>query len=689
LKRFAAPLIAGFLGLGLLIPAGFFAPTMVYGAVPKVVIIVGPAGVATDRYRAEAKSAAAVARKYTPDVVELYSPDATWPAATAALKNASLVIYMGHGNGWPSRYRDQLYPITQDGFGLNPVAGGGDDSHQYFGEASVGREVKLAKNAVVLLNHLCYASGNSEPGLPEGTLDQAKQRVDNYAAGFIRAGASAVVAEAWASPNYMVRSILGGSQSVEAAWRDAPSALGNPLAFKSVRSSGFTAEMQTETASSGFGRSLVVKSGLGRSQVLASAQGSPSGAQPVVPTIPTLDRTGLTLGGADIQGLPTAGKAGDLLIPYKLKTGAKQPKGLQASVRWDLIQGVAPAAPSVPDPAPAPDPAAKDPPATSNQPAPPSGDATGTSQDATADTAAAPARAGDDTVDLTAPVPVTTESQAGAGTEAATAPTPKPAASSTTKKSKTPAAKKSTATAAPKSQTKGTSSSKTPTKATPTPTATPDFDAPAARVDLVQAESLGDVVALVPAKFGRKNLTIPVTPPAAPGQYRLTVTLHDSDGVAYDAATQAMLPGLSVRVTGQFDGAVLVDPTASLTAGASVALPVRVANLGTVAWGIPAARGPVSSGDSLPTRPAQVIARWVPLAGGATTPDDATSAEGHADLPIGLAAGATADASVALTVPAAAGEYLLLLDVVTPQRGSLAASGWQPALVRVTVTAAP
>ena len=57
-------------------------------------------------------------------------------------------------------------------------------------------QVKLAKNAVVLLNHLCYASGLSEPGLPEGTLGQAQQRVDNYAAGFIKAGASAVVAEA-------------------------------------------------------------------------------------------------------------------------------------------------------------------------------------------------------------------------------------------------------------------------------------------------------------------------------------------------------------------------------------------------------------------------------------------------------------------------------------------------------------
>jgi tripartite-type tricarboxylate transporter receptor subunit TctC len=56
---------------------------------------------------------------------------------------------------------------------LNPEAGGGDSTHQYFGEGIVGTQVQLAKNAVVLLNHLCYASGNSEPGLPEGTLDVA------------------------------------------------------------------------------------------------------------------------------------------------------------------------------------------------------------------------------------------------------------------------------------------------------------------------------------------------------------------------------------------------------------------------------------------------------------------------------------------------------------------------------------
>ena len=78
---------------------------------------------ATNGYRAEARAAAAVARKYTPDVTEVYSPNATWPAVKAALQDASLVVYMGHGNGWPSPYRDSLYPPTQDGFGLNPSAG--------------------------------------------------------------------------------------------------------------------------------------------------------------------------------------------------------------------------------------------------------------------------------------------------------------------------------------------------------------------------------------------------------------------------------------------------------------------------------------------------------------------------------------------------------------------------------------
>ena len=76
---------------------------------PKVVFVVGPAGAATNGYRSQARAAAAIARRYTPDVIELYSPNATWPAVREALQGASLVVYMGHGNGFPSRYRDELY----------------------------------------------------------------------------------------------------------------------------------------------------------------------------------------------------------------------------------------------------------------------------------------------------------------------------------------------------------------------------------------------------------------------------------------------------------------------------------------------------------------------------------------------------------------------------------------------------
>jgi hypothetical protein len=40
-------------------------------------------------------------------------------------------------------------------------------------------------------------------------------------------------------------------------------------------------------------------------------------------------------------------------------------------------------------------------------------------------------------------------------------------------------------------------------------------------------------------------------------------------------------------------------------------------------------------------------------------------------------------------VPATPGQYLLILDVVTPDKGSLASIGVPPTMVRVTVLPAP
>ena len=102
-------------------------------------------------------------------------------------------LYFGHGNGWPSPYTYDPNYTTKDGLGLNATAGTATATSSTTA-SRMSPSLDLAPNAVVLLNHLCYASGNSEPG---SRADQsiAMQRVDNYGAGFIRAGVKAVIAE--------------------------------------------------------------------------------------------------------------------------------------------------------------------------------------------------------------------------------------------------------------------------------------------------------------------------------------------------------------------------------------------------------------------------------------------------------------------------------------------------------------
>ena len=101
---------------------------------PKVVIIVGATHGATAGYRADADRAYAEAIKYTSNVVKVYSPNATWAKVKAAVVGASVVIYMGHGNGWPSPYTYDPTYTTKDGFGLNATCGAGDYNNKYYGE---------------------------------------------------------------------------------------------------------------------------------------------------------------------------------------------------------------------------------------------------------------------------------------------------------------------------------------------------------------------------------------------------------------------------------------------------------------------------------------------------------------------------------------------------------------------------
>ena len=135
----------------------------------------------------------------------------------------------------------------------------------------------------------------------------------------------------------MVKAILGGGRSVQAAWQDAPSANGHRSAFFSTRSPGYVAQMDTESASAGFTRSIVMKSGLAPADVRAGAAGSASAAALGLPLEPTLTGTGITLGSPDIAKLPAAGSTGHVDVPFTIKDRKKLPTGIEASVRWDPI----------------------------------------------------------------------------------------------------------------------------------------------------------------------------------------------------------------------------------------------------------------------------------------------------------------------------------------------------------------
>jgi hypothetical protein len=442
--------------------------------------------------------------------------------------------------------------------------------------------------------------------------------VDNYAAGFIRAGAAAVVAEAYDSPSYFVRAVLGGGRSIQSAWQNAPSANGHRIAFPSERSDGYLAQMDTETASSGFSRSIVMKTGLVPADVLAGAAGSSFRSSGIAPITlqPSLATTGIRLGVPSFRDLPSAGTRARLDVPFKINDRTKLPDGVQVSVRWDPIDvQIVPV-----DPA----------------------------------TEVAP--------EVTPPADRPT---------AGTAPTIEDVGPRRSRGAPVPIS----------------GSDDGPTIAVE-PDTTPRIDPPVDALELVVPERIGDVVSPARVKFTKKALTVPVTLPAAAGRYRLTISVHDADGVAYDAATQAMLPSLIVRVTGDFDGSIVSAPSAELIAGSTADLGVQVANLGMTAWGKPAVPPTSNLSGFSPARPAILVGRWIPLSVDASLQVDPAEQIATALLPISFKPGASASATLRLTAPTTPGAYLLVLDVVTPDNGSLVATGVNPTLVRITVAAA-
>ena len=120
-KLLSALSLAFLIAISLAVPAAS-ASTALSNA--KVVIVVGPVAGATSSCESDANDAANAARQFSSNVITIYTPNATWAAVSAALQGASIVVYMGHGNGLTSPYHKAFdinaIPSSVDGLGLNP-----------------------------------------------------------------------------------------------------------------------------------------------------------------------------------------------------------------------------------------------------------------------------------------------------------------------------------------------------------------------------------------------------------------------------------------------------------------------------------------------------------------------------------------------------------------------------------------
>ena len=271
-------------------PAAATTPADGYVSNAKVVIVVGAVEGNTASYRARGDAFYAEAIKYTPNVTKIYSPNATWAQVKAAAQGANIFIYAGHGYGFPSPYRPVLSTDVQDGMGLNEIGGVSDSDKKYYGEKLIASDIRLAKNAVVLLSGLCYAAGSSEDGDPEPTIPVARQRVDNFASGFIRAGARAVIAQSWTTGvTYAINKIFTSNQTFESLWENAPNAQGHDQPFTPVRNPQFEARIDPDTWTTGFHRSIVGALDMRTTDVLAGVGAAFTASDSVAPELWSMD----------------------------------------------------------------------------------------------------------------------------------------------------------------------------------------------------------------------------------------------------------------------------------------------------------------------------------------------------------------------------------------------------------------
>ncbi|HEX5039105.1 MAG TPA: Ig-like domain-containing protein [Candidatus Limnocylindria bacterium] len=216
----------------LVLPA---APT-VRAAALKVAIIVGPVGDMTDGYRSSADRVASAATAAGATVAKAYSPNATWSKVKTAVSGANVVVYFGHGNGFPNPYSTTENTDRVNGWGLNRTTTNGDadgwsTTLAYCGERALLGTLTSGDDAVRRTYcggtandgitpaagfTMIYAQAHYAPGFgerydeddPLTTLSQAQQRVRHYSYPVLRLGARGYIATAYGDADQIVTRVL-------------------------------------------------------------------------------------------------------------------------------------------------------------------------------------------------------------------------------------------------------------------------------------------------------------------------------------------------------------------------------------------------------------------------------------------------------------------------------------------------
>jgi hypothetical protein len=197
---------------------------------PKVVIIVGPTGALTDGYRTTGNQIARAAEAAGAEVVKVYSPRATWKRVQAAVEGANVIVYLGHGNGFPSPYSGTENTDRVNGWGLNRTTKNGDSDNWattlvYCGEKALLGTLTASDGAaqrkycagglnpapgfVMIYHRACYAPGAGEPWMSPSTESQARQRATNYSYPVLAMGAGAYFAtDMWQGGSQLVDLVL-------------------------------------------------------------------------------------------------------------------------------------------------------------------------------------------------------------------------------------------------------------------------------------------------------------------------------------------------------------------------------------------------------------------------------------------------------------------------------------------------